>query len=108
VVPSRRKLLFVGCASGTDIGAALSRALDIIQGADARMKAADVVLVTDGISDDEEAPALRERAQALGATVLGFGIDVVPERLAPWCDQVQAITSLEMLESAATDALSSA
>ena len=98
--------LFVDCAGGTDIGAALGRALDIIQSEDARMKAADVVLVTDGISDDDEALVLRERAQALGATVLGFGIDVAPERLAPWCDHAQAINSVEMLEPAAVESLS--
>jgi hypothetical protein len=70
------------------------------------MRAADVVLVTDGISDDDEAPALRERAQALGATVLGFGIGVAPEKLAPWCDQAQAISSVEVLEPTVAESLS--
>jgi uncharacterized protein with von Willebrand factor type A (vWA) domain len=102
-----QEALFISCDGGTCIDAVLGRALDIIQGGDSRMKAADVVLVTDGISDDKAAPALRERAKALGVTVLGFGIGVAPEKLAPWCDQAQAISSVEMLEPAAAERLTS-
>jgi len=97
--------LFVGCDGGTDIDAALCKALDIIQTGNDGMKAADVVLITDGISNADEAPTLRERAKALGVTVLGFGIGVPPEKLALWCDQAQAISSVEVLEPAAAERL---
>jgi hypothetical protein len=38
-------------------------------------------------------------------TVLGFGIGVPPENLAPWCDQAQAISSVDVLEPAAAEHL---
>jgi uncharacterized protein with von Willebrand factor type A (vWA) domain len=97
--------LFVSCDGGTDIDAAVARALDLIEAGAHGMRRADVVLVTDGISDPNRAAALRIRAGAHGVTILGFGIDVSPADLAPWCDSAQAVTSTEMLEAGAADGL---
>jgi len=100
-----QEALFVSCDGGTDIDAAVSRALDLIDAGSNGMRKADVVLVTDGISDPNGAAALRVRASAHGVTILGFGIDVSPADLAPWCDSAQAVTSTEMLEAGAADGM---
>jgi signal transduction histidine kinase/Mg-chelatase subunit ChlD len=86
--------LFTACAGGTEISVALHRGLHLIQQHPWALKTADVVLVTDGGSDTAGAPALRERAQDFGVTILGLGIGVEREWLQPWCDEVQAITDL--------------
>ncbi len=78
--------------NGTDVTAALEGALDIIQkGADKKMRKSDIVLLTDGLSDDRKAPEMRERAKKLGVTIHGVfitqsgkGNDV---GLKPWCDK---------------------
>jgi len=101
-----QEALFVSCAGGTDIDGAVARALDLVEAGSRGMRRADVVLVTDGISDGSAAAALRVRASALGVTILGFGIDVSPADLAPWCDSGQAVTSTEMLEANAAEGLS--
>jgi len=59
---------------------------------------ADVVLVTDGESDPTSADGLRERARARNVTVLGLGIAVPREALAPWCDEARAIERLDTVE----------
>jgi hypothetical protein len=58
------------------------------------MKKADVVLVADGGSDAGMAPKLREQALALEVTILGLGIGVEREWLAPWCDATATVTDL--------------
>jgi Mg-chelatase subunit ChlD len=90
--------LFTACAGGTEISVALHRGLHLIQQHPGALKKADLVLVTDGGSDTAGAPALRERAQDLGVTILGLGIGVEREWLQPWCDEVQAITDLTNID----------
>ena len=97
------KALFVSCCGGTDISAAVARGLDIIESHPGRLKKADVVLVTDGKSDTDEAPALRARAAALGASILGFGIHVGADSLTPWCDGAHVIRTLDTLEERAAE-----
>jgi hypothetical protein len=59
--------LFVSCAGGTDIGNALSRALELVQQHPGGLRKADVVLVTDGGSDASAAPALRRAPPRSGS-----------------------------------------
>ena len=78
--------LFTSCSGGTNITGVLSRALSIIQTSTGGMKAADVVLVTDGESETQDAPVVRQFAEQLRVTILGVGIGVSAESLKPWCD----------------------
>lgn len=107
VVPAGGELperaLFVSCAGGTDISAAVTRGLDIIESHPGRLRKADIVLVTDGQSDTDEAPALRARAGTLGASILGFGIRVGVDALTPWCDDAHVIRSLDTLDERAAE-----
>jgi uncharacterized protein with von Willebrand factor type A (vWA) domain len=97
--------LFVGCGGGADIGCAVRRALDIIAERPGVMRKADVVLITDGWSDTDAGPPLRERARELGVTMLGAGIAVGADVPAPWCDQAVAMERLDMLDEKAADQL---
>ncbi len=97
--------LFTACAGGTEIGVALRRGLDLIQQHQGALKKADLVLITDGGSDTAVAPKLREDALALGVSILGLGIGVEREWLAPWCDEVQAITNLNTIDDASAELL---
>ena len=97
-----REALFVSCDGGTDIGRALERGLELADDPKLRRRA-DVVLVTDGESDPTSAEGLRDRARARNVIVLGLGIAVPSEALAPWCDEVRAIERLGTVdESLAT------
>jgi uncharacterized protein with von Willebrand factor type A (vWA) domain len=91
--------LFVGCAGGTEISAALTRGLEIIRRHPGALSKADLVLVTDGGSAPSSAPKVREEAAELGVTILGLGIGVEQEWL-PWCDEVQAISNLSTVDDA--------
>lgn len=97
--------LFVRCSGGTDIHAAVTRALDIIASHPGPLRKADVVLVTDGASDPSHAPAFRARAAAAGITTLGIGIGITDETLAPWCDESRCITALDRLDDVTAEAL---
>lgn len=93
------------CSGGTDIDAAVARGLDIVEHNPGALHEADVVLVTDGCSLAERAAELKTRAKALGVTVLGVGIGVGQELLAPWVDAVETVTSLDNVGDQAADAL---
>ena len=41
----------------------------------------------------------------MAVSILGFGIEVSPANLSPWCDSAQAVTSTEMLEQRVAEAL---
>ena len=97
--------LFVSCGGGTEIGVALKRGLEIIRGHPGALKKADIVLVTDGGSDPTSAPTVRGEAAALGVTILGLGIGVEREWLAPWCDHVQSVTDLANIDEASATKL---
>jgi Mg-chelatase subunit ChlD len=97
--------LFVSCGGGTEIAAAIARGLEIIRTHPGALRKADIVLVTDGGSDTSEARVLRESAAALGITILGLGIGVEREWLAPWCDEVHAVTDLSTVDDASATAL---
>jgi hypothetical protein len=62
-------------------------------------------LITDGQSPSDRAHELRQRADALGVTVLGIGIGIDPGVLKPWCDHVYGVTDLERLDERAAHAL---
>jgi uncharacterized protein with von Willebrand factor type A (vWA) domain len=96
--------LFVHASGGTNITGVLARALSIIQESGGAMKKADVVLITDGESETQDAPVVRQLAEGLGATILGFGIGVDIAALKPWCDEVHAIHRLDTVEEAAAEA----
>jgi Mg-chelatase subunit ChlD len=97
--------LFVSCAGGTDIGAAVVRGLEIIKGNEGPLRTADIVLVTDGASDTASAAVLREAARLVGVTSLGLGIGVEREWLLPWCDEVQTVSNLDNMDDAVADRL---
>ena len=99
--------LFLHCGGGTDIGLALSDGLDVIAQRPGKLRKADVVLITDGESDNSTAQQLRARAASLDVTVLGFGIGISSNALAPWCDEAVAVESLSALDTQAADALAS-
>lgn len=97
--------LFVRCEGGTSIARALSRGLDIIEGNSGSLRAADIVLITDGESDSAEAPELANRASGLGANVLGFGIGVGKAALEPWCPDPRLVRVLDDLDESALGSL---
>jgi uncharacterized protein with von Willebrand factor type A (vWA) domain len=97
--------LFTACSGGTNITGVLSRALSIIQESSGGMKKADVVLITDGESETQDAPVVRQFAEQLRVTILGVGIGVSAESLKPWCDDARAINSLDTVEDKTAEAL---
>ncbi len=97
--------LFTACSGGTNITHVMARALSIIQESTGAMKKADVVLITDGESDTESAPAIRKLAEQLKVTVLGVGIGVSADSLMPWCDDARAIHSLDAVDDRTAEAL---
>jgi Mg-chelatase subunit ChlD len=90
--------LFVSCGGGTSIATAFERGLEIIAGHPRALRKSDIVLITDGGSDPERAPELRERARGLQVTSLGLAIEVSQEMLGPWCDEAHAVSSLSSLD----------
>ncbi len=90
--------LFLSCGGGTEISSVVSRGLDIIEQNPGAMRKADIVLITDGGSAIDMAPALRGRAVALGVTILGFGIGIDHGALAPWCDEVVGVVDLDRVD----------
>jgi hypothetical protein len=84
-------------SGGTDVSAAVERALGIIGAGDRKLGNADVVLVSDGASDPTRAPALKQRASDLGATVFGVAIQVRAADLLPWCDLVEEVRDVVSL-----------
>jgi uncharacterized protein with von Willebrand factor type A (vWA) domain len=96
--------LAVSCSGGTDISKAIGAALDIIKGGDV-IRAADVVLITDGASDAAVAEQVRARANELDVTILGIGIGVEQSALAPWCDEIEVVTATDSLSGSTSDAL---
>jgi uncharacterized protein with von Willebrand factor type A (vWA) domain len=103
--PLPEEALFTACAGGTEIGVALRRGLDLIQQHQGALKRADIVLVTDGGSDTESATKIREDALAMGVTILGLGIGVEREWLAPWCDDIQAVQELTTITATSAERL---
>ena len=103
--PLPEQALFVGCSGGTSIAAAVQRGLEIIREHPGQLRKADVMLITDGGSDVEPAPALREAAKQLGVSLLGCGIGVAPELLQPWCDEVQVVSDLATVSDQAAEQL---
>jgi hypothetical protein len=97
--------LFVPADGGTDISRVVARGLDIIERHPGGLRRADIVLITDGGSNADNATELRDRAAKLGVTILGVAIDVQPDALQPWCDVVVAAQDMSRLDNAAAAAL---
>lgn len=97
--------LFVNCSGGTNITGVLARALSIINDSNGALKKADVVLITDGESEQQDAPVIRQLAAQLGVTIIGLGIGVEAESLKAWCDEAHAIRHLDTVEEAAAEAV---
>lgn len=97
--------LFVSCGGGTSIDRVIQRAVDIIADHPGTLRRADIVIITDGGSDSDSAPALRERAQGLGVTILGVGIGVAPAVLSPWCDEIHIVADLDRMDDRAAEKL---
>lgn len=97
--------LFTACSGGTNITGVLARALSIIQTSTGGMKAADVVLITDGESATQDAPVVRQFAEQLRVTILGVGIGVSTESLKPWTDAATAVSRLDTVDEVAAEAL---
>ncbi len=97
--------LFVSADGGTDIDRVVRRGLEIIEQHPGALKQADVVLITDGGSNSDNAGELRDRAAKLGASILGVAIEVEPGRLEPWCDVVISASDMQHLDERAAEAL---
>jgi len=97
--------LFTSCAGGTEISTAIARGLELIATNPGALRKADIVLVTDGGSDAQMAPNLREQASGMNVTILGLGIGVEREWLAPWCDEVQVVTNLSHIDDTSAEML---
>jgi uncharacterized protein with von Willebrand factor type A (vWA) domain len=97
--------LFTRCCGGTDVATALERALTIIEQHPGALKSADAVLITDGETRTGRAPLVRSRAAELGATILGIGIGIRADKLAPWCDTAHAIVDVDRLDERTADLL---
>jgi hypothetical protein len=67
------------------------------------LKKADVVLVTDGMSETFAAEKLREQACSMGVTILGVGINVASEALAAWADQAVSVDRLDTVDDKAAE-----
>jgi uncharacterized protein with von Willebrand factor type A (vWA) domain len=99
------RALFAECGGGTDVATALERALAIIEQHPGALKKADAVLITDGETLTERAPALRRRAIELGVTILGIGIGIAAEGLAPWCDEAHGVVDVHRLDDKTAEML---
>lgn len=97
--------LFVPADGGTNIDGVIRRGLEIIEQHPGELRKADIVLVTDGASNADEAAELRARAAKLGVSVLGVAIDVETSALSPWCDDVVAAHDMQRLDDASATAL---
>jgi hypothetical protein len=90
--------LFQGCAGGTSIDAALTRALKIIETHPGALRKSDVVLVTNGGSGPTSARAPPGR-RAPQRDPLGLGIGVSIDALTPWCSEVHTVEDLTSLDA---------
>ncbi len=97
--------LFIGCSGGTSIAAAMVRGLEVVASTAGALRKADLVLVSDGEDVVDEAPAVRERAAALGVSVFGLAIGMPGTALSAWCDEAYGVTDLATLEPRIADAL---
>ena len=88
-------------AGSTDIGAALTGALDLIaehQKAGGKLSKADIILITDGDSYPGNAHLIRERATKLDTSIIALGIGTPPAKLKPWTNDVRAVESLAKID----------
>ena len=97
--------LFVPCDGGTNIDAVIRRGLELIEQHPGALRKADIVLVTDGGSNSENAYELRDRAAKLGISILGVAIDVDPERLSPWADTIIAANDMARIDDKSAEVL---
>ncbi len=97
--------LCIPADGGTSIATALSRGLAIIHDHGAGLRRADLILVTDGASDDTLAQELRRKANELHVEIIGIGIGVAEAALLPWCHQVHVISDLDRLDDRTSDLL---
>ena len=103
--PLPEELLLATPHGGTDLGRAIERGLELIQEHPGQLRKADLVLITDGLSEPVGAPALRARAAKDGVSILGMGIGVQAASLLPWCDSAFAVTDLRGLGEREAEAL---
>ena len=97
--------LFTSCAGGTEISTAMARGLALIASNTGTLKKADIVLITDGGSDAQQAPVLREQAAQINVCIIGLGIGVEREWLAPWCDEIQVVNDLSHIDDTSAEML---
>lgn len=100
VAPGERlpmEALFAGCSGGTSIDRVVERGLELVE-REPGLGRADLVLITDGVSEPERAVELRQRASARGVSIIGVGIGVEASALAPWCSPVTSTTELSTLD----------
>jgi uncharacterized protein with von Willebrand factor type A (vWA) domain len=98
--------ILVHASGGTDVNTALRAALDVIHGNPGQIARADVVLIGDGASADNEITvSLRARAKAEGVSCYGVGIGCPTETLLPWCDDTRSVQVGENLDNGTADAL---
>ena len=91
-------------SGGTNIAAALFRALDLI-GEEKSLGKADVILITDGGSDITIADEYRKQAREKRVTTYGVGIGVPRDMLLPWCDQAIGVERLDTVEESVQESI---
>lgn len=92
----------------TNIGAALSRALEVIEAEQkklGKLAAADIVLITDGASSTQTAQYIRERAKRLDVTIVGLAIGQGAKVLLPWTDEARGVEKLDTVDDKVAEAL---
>lgn len=100
--------LFQACGGGTDIARALNRGLDLIAIHSDSLRKADLVLITDGGSDTDQAKELRAKARARNVSILGLSIGIGADVLTPWCDEAHGVHNLDTIDPQIATALFSA
>lgn len=105
------RVLAPGCGGGTDWLPALSWGLDQV-GREADLREADLLLVTDGLSQLADPGLVRRIAQGLGARIHGLVVGseakapVIDQALRAFCDEVHSVAGLLERDAGQRDTLS--
>ncbi len=95
--PIPKEHLMVAPRGGTDIAKVLDLALNAVETRKI-MHRADIILITDGESDDSTAEEVRARAEAADVSIFGIGIGITPEAIKPWCDDAHVVTDMGVMD----------
>jgi len=103
--PIPEKAVLIEANGGTDIDVAYAAALNIIEKNPGTLNEADIVMITDGASYQNNTEALREKAKEMGVTGFGIAIGVPADCLKPWVDHVTEVQDVATLDDKLTTKL---